>query len=85
MRNPFLSQVLLVFMPLCRRVTRDCENRLGIILLERGRHGQRSARLIDEGNMLVNQFRKVLDEMDRFASGDSMLDLIETIKNPLKG
>jgi molybdate transport system regulatory protein len=60
---------------------RDYENRLGITLLERGRHGQRGASLTDEGNKIVDLFGKILDEMDRMVSRGTWMELIDEIRN----
>jgi molybdate transport system regulatory protein len=63
---------------------RDYEARLGIRLLEQGRHGRIGAHLTDEGNEIVDQFHKVLDEMDVVVSDGPMTELIGEIKH-LKG
>jgi molybdate transport system regulatory protein len=63
---------------------RDYENRLGIRLLEKGRHGRTGAHLTEEGIEIVDQFHKVLDEMDTVVSHGHMTELIGEIKH-LKG
>jgi molybdate transport system regulatory protein len=63
---------------------RDYENRLGIRLLEQGRHGRTGAHLTHEGEEIVDHFHKVLDEMDAVVSDGPMTELIGEIKH-LKG
>jgi molybdate transport system regulatory protein len=63
---------------------RDYETRLGIRLLEQGRHGRIGAHLTDEGIEIVDQFHKILDEMDVVVSDGPMTALISEIKH-LKG
>lgn len=59
---------------------RDYENRLGIRLLEQGRHGRTGAHLTEEGEKIVDQFSKVLHEMDEVVSHDSMQELINELR-----
>ncbi len=64
---------------------RDYEDRLGISLLEQGRHGRTGARLTAEGEKIVEEFGKVLDEMDKLVSHGPMTKLMQdlgTMKNP---
>jgi len=58
---------------------RDYEKRLGVTLLERGKHGQRGARLTPEGNEIVDVFRKIREEMDGIVSRGSLRELVEEI------
>lgn len=60
---------------------RDYEARLGIRLLEQGRHGRVGAHLTDEGDAMVDQFHKVLNEMDVLISHGPMAKLIGEIKH----
>ena len=43
---------------------RDYEERLGIGLLEKGRHGRTGAHLTPEGEVMVKRFQGILKEMD---------------------
>ena len=63
---------------------RDYETRLGIRLLEKGRHGRTGAHLTDEGIKIIDQFHKILDKMDAVVSDGPMTELIGEIKH-LKG
>jgi len=63
---------------------RDYEGRLGMRLLEQGRHGRTGAHLTHEGEAIVDQFHKALDEMDTVLSKGPMVNLIGEIKH-LKG
>jgi molybdate transport system regulatory protein len=63
---------------------RDYEARLGIKLLEQGRHGRIGAHLTHEGEEIVEQFHKVLDEMDKLVSHAPMVKLIHEIEH-MKG
>jgi molybdate transport system regulatory protein len=63
---------------------RDYETRLGIRLLEQGRHGRTGAHLTDEGNEIVDRFHKILDKMDAVVSDGTMKEFIGEIKH-LKG
>jgi molybdate transport system regulatory protein len=58
---------------------RDYEARLGIRLLEQGRHGRTGAHLTKEGERVVDQFAKVLGEMDKLVSHGPMTKLISEI------
>lgn len=59
---------------------RDYESRLGIRLLEQGRHGRTGAHLTEEGEKIVDQFSKVLHEMDEVVSHDPMQELINELR-----
>jgi len=59
---------------------RDYENRLGFRLLEQGRHGRTGAHLTAEGEKIVDQFNKVLHEMNEVVSHEPMMELIEELK-----
>jgi DNA-binding transcriptional LysR family regulator len=63
---------------------RDYEARLGIRLLEQGRHGRTGAHLTDEGNEIVDRFHKILDKMDAVVSDGAMMEFIGEIEH-LKG
>lgn len=63
---------------------RDYENRLGVRLLEQGRHGRTGAHLTEEGERILDQFGKVLNEMDKLVSHSPMTKLLselDTMKN----
>jgi molybdate transport system regulatory protein len=60
---------------------RDCETQLGIKLLEKGRHGRRGAHLTDGGNEIIDQFHKILDEIDSVISEGSLKELLAEIKH----
>lgn len=63
---------------------RDYESRLGIRLLEQGRHGRTGAHLTQEGEKIVDEFGKVLSEMDKLVTHGPMTKLIRdlgTMKN----
>jgi molybdate transport system regulatory protein len=63
---------------------RDYENRLGIKLLEQGRHGRTGAHLTKEGEQILAQFGKVLGDMDKLVSHGPMTKLLSelnTMKN----
>jgi molybdate transport system regulatory protein len=44
---------------------RDYEEKLGVGLLEKGRHGRVGAHLTPEGRQLMGSFREIIDEMDK--------------------
>jgi molybdate transport system regulatory protein len=63
---------------------RDYESRLGIRLLEQGRHGRTGAHLTKEGEKIVDEFGKVLSETDKLVTHGPMTKLISdlgTMKN----
>ena len=63
---------------------RDYEARLGIRLLEQGRHGRTGAHLTKEGEKILDQFGKVLGDMDKLVSHGPMTKLLNdlnTMKN----
>ncbi|MCU0575951.1 MAG: LysR family transcriptional regulator, partial [Desulfobacterota bacterium] len=47
---------------------RQAEDKLGVDLLEKGRHGRTGAHLTDKGDFMVVQFEKLLHEMDAFVT-----------------
>jgi len=63
---------------------RDFENRLGIDLLEKGRHGRIGAHLTPQGETIVNRFQGMLTEMDGLIAGPlkKLIGEIEKIKDP---
>ncbi|MDT8273903.1 MAG: LysR family transcriptional regulator [Desulfomonilia bacterium] len=60
---------------------RDYEDRLGIGLLEKGRHGRTGAQLTPEGKAMVNHFRHVLSEMDRIVSTGPLAEIIGKVED----
>ena len=58
---------------------RDYENRLGVRLLEQGRHGRTGAHLTEEGERILDQFGKVLHEMDKLVSHSPMTKLLSEL------
>ncbi len=63
---------------------RDFENRLGIDLLGKGRHGRIGAHLTPQGEVIVNRFQGMLNEMDGLMAGPlkKLIGEIENIKDP---
>lgn len=62
---------------------RDYEDRLGVGLLEKGRHGRTGAHLTEEGEMIVIRFRDVMKEMEKIVDTGplaKLMDRIESIK-----
>lgn len=60
---------------------RDYEERLGICLLEKGRHGRTGARLTQEGHMIVSRFQDILKEMERTLAAKPLAELINNIEH----
>ncbi len=58
---------------------RDYENRLGVELLEKGRHGRTGAQLTSEGRLMLDHFSRVVEEMDKIVSSGPLVDLIGKI------
>ena len=58
---------------------RDYEERLGVELLEKGRHGRTGAHLTPEGKLMLDHFRRVMEEMDKLVSTGPLADLIGKI------
>ena len=58
---------------------RDYEDRLGVGLLEKGRHGRVGAHLTEEGKLIVSSFREIMQEMDRTVSSGSLPKIMEKI------
>lgn len=64
---------------------RNYEDRLGISLLEKGRHGRTGAHLTAEGDLIVDHFHQIMEEMNTLiAKGplDKLIGEIKHIKNP---
>lgn len=51
---------------------RTSEERLGIDLLEKGRRGRNGAHLTSEANLMIDNFQKVIDEMDELVNEGPM-------------
>jgi molybdate transport system regulatory protein len=60
---------------------RDCETRMGVNLLEHGRHGRNGAHLTNEGEALVDHFQKILDEMNSHSRIDQIEESLKEIKH----
>jgi molybdate transport system regulatory protein len=58
---------------------RDYEVKLGIGLLEKGRHGRVGAHLTPEGKLIVSSFRDVIEEMDKAVSAGPLARIMEKI------
>lgn len=58
---------------------RDYEKRLGIGLLEKGRHGRVGAHLTPEGIELVDSFRGIIEEMERTIKAAPFARIMEKI------
>jgi molybdate transport system regulatory protein len=58
---------------------RDYEEKLGIGLLEKGRHGRVGARLTEEGAQLVSSFRDIVSEMEKTISTGPLAKIMEKI------
>ncbi|MGC9324753.1 MAG: winged helix-turn-helix domain-containing protein [Desulfomonilia bacterium] len=55
---------------------RDYEEKLGIGLLEKGRHGRTGAQLTPEGKLMLDHFKHILMEMDRLVSTGPIAEII---------
>jgi molybdate transport system regulatory protein len=60
---------------------RGCENRMGVILLEQGRHGRHGAHLTNEGEALVDHFQKILNELYNHSKTDPIAKSLREIKD----
>jgi molybdate transport system regulatory protein len=60
---------------------RDYEDKLGVGLLEKGRHGRVGAHLTQEGKQIVGSFRDVIDEMDKTISAGPLAKIMKKIGN----
>ena len=58
---------------------RDYEERLGVGLLEKGRHGRTGAQLTPEGKLMIDHFKRVMEEMDKLVSSGPLAELIGKI------
>ncbi|HNY66700.1 MAG TPA: LysR family transcriptional regulator [Deltaproteobacteria bacterium] len=58
---------------------RDYEEKLGIGLLEKGRHGRVGAQLTQEGLQLVSSYRDIINEMDKNISAGPLARIMEKI------
>lgn len=60
---------------------RNYEDRLGVSLLEKGRHGRTGARLTPEGELIVDHFRQIMDEMNALTAKGPLDKLISEIRH----
>ncbi len=58
---------------------RVAEEKLGVGLLEKGRHGRTGAHLTDKGLFMVDQFEGLLRDMEAFVSKGSLAKRIDRI------
>lgn len=58
---------------------RDYEDKLGVGLLEKGRHGRIGAHLTPEGRQLIGSFRDIITEMDKAVEAGSFARIMEKI------
>lgn len=58
---------------------RDYEEKLGVDLLEKGRHGRVGAHLTPEGKQIVVSFRDIIAEMDRAVSTGPLAKIMDKI------
>jgi len=58
---------------------RDYEDRLGVELLEKGRHGRTGAQLTNEGRLMLDHFKHVKEEMDSLVSTGPLAELMAKI------
>jgi molybdate transport system regulatory protein len=59
---------------------RKSEERLGIEFLEKGRHGRSGANLTYEANIMIDNFQKVLREMDELVTRGPLSQCLDEIK-----
>lgn len=59
---------------------RDYENRMGVSLLEHGRHGRIGAHLTHEGEVIVDNFQQVLAALDDHIKTGPMARFLNGIK-----
>ncbi len=60
---------------------REYEDRLGIGLLEKGRHGRTGARLTPEGELILKHFQDILAEMNRLVAAGPLSRIIDKIED----
>lgn len=60
---------------------RDYEDKLGVGLLEKGRHGRTGARLTEEGELIVSRFQDVIKEMEKIVDTGPLAKLMDRIEN----
>jgi molybdate transport system regulatory protein len=60
---------------------RDYESRMGISLLEQGRHGRIGAHLTNEGETIVNHFQQILADLDDHVKTGPMDQFLKGIKH----
>lgn len=60
---------------------RVAEGKLGVDLLEKGRHGRTGAHLTDKGMFMVVQFEGLLQDMEAFVSKGHLAKRIDRIKH----
>lgn len=58
---------------------RVAEEKLGVDLLEKGRHGRTGAHLTDRGDFMVTQFKGLVSEMDTMISKGPLARRINSI------
>lgn len=58
---------------------RVAEEKLGVELLEKGRHGRTGAHLTDQGDFMVSQFESLVHEMDTVLSKGPLAKRINSI------
>ncbi len=58
---------------------RDYEDRLGVELLEKGRHGRTGAQLTPEGKLMLEHFQRVVEEMDKIVASGPLAEIIGKI------
>ncbi|MFY9397200.1 MAG: LysR family transcriptional regulator [Desulfomonilia bacterium] len=60
---------------------RDYEDRLGVGLLEKGRHGRTGAQLTPEGELLLKHFQQIIQEMEKMVSAGPLAKIIDKISD----
>lgn len=60
---------------------RDYEERLGVGLLEKGRHGRTGAHLTHEGEQILMRFQDMVKEMDKIVDSGPLAKLMDKIEN----
>ncbi|HOO47269.1 MAG TPA: LysR family transcriptional regulator [Deltaproteobacteria bacterium] len=58
---------------------RDYEKRMGAPLLEKGRHGRTGAHLTPQCKLLMEHFKRIMEEMEKLVASGPLTDLIEKI------
>ena len=59
---------------------RDYEDRMGVGLLEKGRHGRIGAQLTPEGKVVLKQFQQLMQEMQIQIRSDSVSGIVTKIE-----